>query len=263
MFVRTLLLTTALTASAHAADFDRTLSVAGGPELTLSNGSGHVRITPGTDAAIHIHAHVYAGLNFGGDVEERIRRIAANPPIQQSGNSVRVGGDPGSDRSRFNNISIDYEITAPPAVALNLYTGSADVSVDHVGRSLKAESGSGAVRVYGLAGPADLHTGSGRIELQEQGSGDVHAATGSGSIRISGLAGSLSASTGSGAIEVEGRLTLHLGRAARVSVDAVTGSGNIRVMGAEAGQHHHLNEALNGGGPRLDIQVGSGSIEID
>jgi hypothetical protein len=56
---------------------------------------------------------------------------------------------------------------------------------------------------------------------------------------------------------------LHLGRAARVSVDAVTGSGNIRVMGAEAGQHHHLNEALNGGGPRLDIQVGSGSIEID
>jgi hypothetical protein len=281
MILRAVLASLLLSAAAHAADFDRTLAVSSTPDLTVATGSGHVRITPGTDSAIHIKAHVYAsgwtsGWNGSGDVEERIKRIAANPPIRQSGNTVSVGSIDSSDRELFQNITIDYDITAPRAVALTLRTGSGDIDVDNLGRAIKAESGSGSVVVHGLKGPADLHTGSGRIELQEQSSGDVHASTGSGSIHIDGLAGGLIASTGSGTIEAGGRITgpsklitgsgsirLHLGQDAKLNLNASTGSGSIHAPGVSSSDHHRVNQAINGGGPALDAHTGSGSIEIN
>ncbi len=277
--VTTLLLaTTAAFADAH---FDRTLSVSSQPDLYVSSGSGNVHIIPGSDSQIHVSAHLHPGWNKGGDIEDRIRRIAANPPIQQSGNSIHIGDAPREDRELYNNITIDYEVTAPKSSALNLRTGSGDIEVDNLGRFLKAETGSGAVRAHGIAGPADLHTGSGDIELQQQPpSGEVHASTGSGSIRINGLNGGLTAKTGSGDIEANGSLTgaaslqsgsgsirLHIGREARFALDASTGSGTIRVSQPGAPQSneekHHLSASINGGGPSLKATTGSGDIEIN
>ena len=137
----------ALTAAADD-NFDRTLSVGSQPDLYVSTGSGAIRVNPGRDGQIHIVAHVHAGWNGTGDVQNRIRQIVANPPIQQSGNSIHVG-EP-RDRSLYNNIAIDYEITAPPMVALNLRTSSGDLEVNHLGRFLSGYSGSGSVRAHGL-----------------------------------------------------------------------------------------------------------------
>ena len=83
-------------------------------------------------------------INFGGDMEGRIKRIVENPPISQDGNSIRVGES--NDHQLFNNLSIDYVITAPASVALNLHSGSGDITIDHAGRYLSASSGSGDVR---------------------------------------------------------------------------------------------------------------------
>ncbi len=264
-----------LTVTAHA-DFDRTLAVSSQADLYVSTGSGQVHITPGSDSQMHVQAHVHAGWNAGGDIEERIRQINQNPPIRQAGNEVHIGDVPAQDRRLYNNISIDYEISAPRSVALNLHTGSGDIEVDNLGRYLKAETGSGSVRAHGIAGPADLHTGSGDIELQQQGSGEVKASTGSGSIRINGLSGPLNARTGSGDIEANGAITgpsrlqsgsgsirAHIGRDAHLNVDASTGSGSIRVAGNSSAEHHHLSTALNGGGPTLEAHTGSGDIEIN
>jgi hypothetical protein len=277
MLIRTLIAAALFSASlAYAADFDRTLPVSSHPDLYVSTGSGHIHITPGSDASIHIHAHVYAGWNAGGDTDERIRRIAANPPIQQSGDAIHIGEVDSSLRGLFNKITIDYDITAPRAVALNLHTGSGDVDVDNLGRFLKAQTGSGSLRVHGLSGPADLHTGSGDIELQEQGQGDVKASTGSGSIRINGLAGGLDAATGSGDIEAGGRIAgnshlksgsgsirLHLGREARITLAASTGSGTIRYPGGTNSDAHHVEAPINGGGPEVEAHTGSGDIEVN
>ena len=121
------------------------------------------------------------------------------------------------ERNIYNNITIDYQITAPRGVALNLRTGSGDIEVDNLGRFLKAQSGSGSIRAHGISGTADLESGSGDIELQEQSQANVQAVTGSGSIRIQGLNGGLVAHTGSGDIEAGGQL----GGAAKLQ----TGSG--------------------------------------
>ena len=206
--LRPLLLSAALlglTAAAALADntFDRTLNVSSSPDLYVSTGSGNIRITPGSGNQIHVVGHIHAGWSAFGDVDGRITRIVQNPPIVQSGNTVRIGAESGG---LFNNISIDYDISVPADVALNLHSGSGDVEVNHVGRFLSATSGSGNVRGHGIHGAADLQSGSGDIELEEEGPGDVKARTGSGGIQIHGLNGAFAARTGSGDITADGHL---------------------------------------------------------
>src|SRR5450631_3157413 len=169
----------ALTAVANAQDFERNLSASSATDLYVSTGSGRIHIYPGSDSEVHIKGHVHAGWNAGGDIEERMRKIAANPPINQSGKDIRIGDVPAADRRLYNNITIDYEISAPKAVALDLRSGSGDVETDNVGRFLNSETGSGSIRAHGINGAADLHTGSGDIELQELAAGEVKASTGS------------------------------------------------------------------------------------
>ena len=277
MILRSLFAAALLTATAHA-DFDRNLTVASSADLYVSTGSGRIHVYSGSDSEIHVKAHVHAGWNPGADVEDRIREINQNPPVRQSGNEVHVGDVPAEQRRLYNNISIDYDISAPRNVALNLHTGSGDLEIDNTGRFLKAETGSGSVRAHGIGGPADLHTGSGDIELQQRAQGEVRASSGSGSIRINGLMGALNARTGSGDIEANGSILgpsvlrsgsgsirAHVGHDSHLNVDVTTGSGSISVAGAHPTDRdrHRFSTALNGGGPTLEARTGSGDIEID
>lgn len=276
MVLRTVLLALVFSSAAHAAEFDRTLTVAPGSDLYVSTGSGHIHVFAGSDTAIHVKANVYAGWLSGGDVSERIARIVNNPPIRQAGTVVRLGEVAPEDRHIFNNITVDYEISAPRDVALNLHSGSGDIQIDQVGRFLKTDTGSGNVRVDGTAGMADLHTGSGDIDLRQQSAGEVRVSTGSGSIHVTAFSGALTARTGSGDIEAKGDLTgaaklqsgsgsirLHLGPNAHYTVEASTGSGSIRVPGNSSSDSHHLSQPVNGGGPILEAHTGSGDINVD
>jgi DUF4097 and DUF4098 domain-containing protein YvlB len=271
-----------MSTAAFASDtqFDRTLNVNGQADLYVSTGSGDITIHPGSDNQIHVVGHIHAGwAMFGGDLEQRVKRIVENPPIVQNGNSVRIGEN--NDHQLFNNVSIDYVITAPASVALNLHSGSGDVTIDHVGRFLTASSGSGDIRAHGINGPSDLGTGSGDIELQAVGTGDIKAKTGSGSIRIQGVNGTLTARSGSGDIDAAGHLTgaanlgsgsgsikLRLTPDAHFNLEASTGSGDIHVNFPGAPQQndnsrHHLTGPVNGGGAPLEVRTGSGDVTID
>lgn len=282
MNIRPLLLTAVLSVATVAlADntFDKTVNVSGQADLYVSTGSGNIHITPGSSGQIHIVGHVHAGWSSFGDVNSRIQRIIENPPIVQSGNTVRVGDV--TDHSLFNNLSIDYDVTAPADVALNLHSGSGDVQVTNVGRFVSAASGSGNVRVQGSHGPLDLESGSGDLQVDDASAGDVKAKTGSGNIHINGFSGEFNARTGSGDIEAFGRLQgggmvatgsgdvrLHLTPDSRFTVEAATGSGDIRVKmpGVVAANtdtsRHHVTTQVNGGGPALQIRTGSGDIDI-
>ncbi len=276
MFSRALVAAVLLTASAYAADFERTLTVSPSADMYIATSSGQIHITPGSDSQVHIKAHVHAGWNSGGDIDSRIARIVANPPVQQSGNQVHIGDVSPEDRHLYNNITIDYEISAPKGVALNLRSGSGDIEVDNIGRFLKAETGSGSVRAHGIGGPAELHTGSGDVDMEQSSAGEVKASTGSGSIRLHSLNGALTARTGSGDIDADGKIAgesrlqsgsgsirLHTNGSSHFNVDASTGSGSIRIAGASESEHHHVSVPINGGGPALEVHTGSGDIQVD
>lgn len=268
-------------AAARADDtFHRSLPVSSNPDLYVSTGAGNIHIYAGSSDKIEITGRIHVGWGAFGDIHSRVDHILANPPIEQSGNSVHVG-DTGN-RSLFNNISISYDISAPPNVALNLHSGSGDIEVDNVGRFLAASTGSGNVRAHQLHGPAQLDAGSGDLEIEETAAGNVKAKTGSGSIRVHGLDGTFYARSGSGDIEADGHLDppsniatgsgsvrLHLTSDSRFHLEASTGSGNLRVhlpglteANADSSRHH-LTMSVNGGGGPLEIRTGSGDVELN
>jgi hypothetical protein len=275
----TFLLMASTAAFASDTQFERTLNVSAQPDLYVSTGSGDIIIHAGSDNQIHIVGHIHAGWANMGDVQTRIDRIRENPPIVQDGNTVHVGES--NDHDLFNHLSIDYDISAPVGVALNLHSGSGDITVDHDGRYLSAMSGSGDVRAHGINGAAELGTGSGDIELDQTGSGDVKVKTGSGSIKVHGLNGGITAHSGSGDIEANGHLTgaanlssgsggirMHLTQDAHFNLEASTGSGDINVNFPGAprqgdNSRHHLTASINGGGAPLEVRTGSGDVEID
>jgi hypothetical protein len=260
-----------LPALASEATFDRTLSVSGRVELSISTGSGNIHLTRGADNQVHIFGKVRS--SWGGN-DDQVRQIAAHPPIEQTGNIVRVG----VHRENLRNISIDYEIQAPENVFLDAGSGSGNIIVDGVGENARLTTGSGNIRATGLHGGFTVNTGSGTIYAEQAGEGYVKAQTGSGSIELRNLHGGLYARTGSGSIRVggtpssdwklgtgSGSIELWLGSAG-FTLDASTGSGSIHsdrdVVTRGESNRHHLSGAVNGGGPAVRIETGSGSIRI-
>lgn len=261
-------------------NFERTLNVSAGPNVSVATGSGYIRITPGSDTQIHIVGHVHANNSwFSGDSDSRVEQIANHPPIAQNGNNIVIGPER-HNNDLYSNIAIDYDITLPRSSTLNASTGSGSVQIQDVGASLRAASGSGTVRAEGIHGPADLQTGSGSIYLQQTAGGYVRAQTGSGSIHLSGLSGGLKAGTGSGSIDASGQPTadwkldtgsgsirLTLGNSAHYTLNASSGSGSIRTAQPISIQgeinKHHVVGTVNGGGPSIHANTGSGSITIN
>src|ERR1700751_543742 len=186
--------------------FDKTLHVSGTPILNVSTGSGYVHVSPGSDNEIHIIGHVHAGHGWSdwGSPEERVKQVVANPPIEQSGNTIVVG-----KRTSYHNVSIDYEVTTPKGTTLEASSGSGDLRISDLGGSLKANTGSGSIEANGLSGRVDLETGSGDVRAEMSSAPDVKAQTGSGTIRLQGLTGGLFAETGSGDIEGNGQPGSH------------------------------------------------------
>ncbi len=261
----------ALPALAAEATFDRTLTVNGRVELTVGTGSGNIHLTQGSGTQIKIHGRVKS--NWGGS-EERVQEIAKNPPIEQTGNIVRIGGH----HENLHNISIDYEIEAPADAFLEASSGSGNVTDEGVGQSAKLSSGSGNIHATGLKGSFSVGTGSGNVFASQTGSGDVKAETGSGNIELKDLHGALKANTGSGDIKASGSPSsdwkLETGSGSielwpgsnGFTLDASTGSGGIHTDKEMAVQgsfdKHHITGKVGGGGPTVRASTGSGDIRI-
>jgi len=261
----------AIPALANEATFERTLSVNGHVELTVSTGSGHIHITKGSGDKVHIFGRVKS--NWGGN-EDKVREIAANPPIDQTGNIIRIG----ERHENYHNISIDYDIEAPANSFLQANSGSGDIQDDGVGENAKLGTGSGSIHAVGLQGGFVTNTGSGSIYIEQSGQGDVKAQTGSGSIELKGVHGGLRAETGSGTIKISGTPTsdwkLETGSGsiefwagnAAFTLDASTGSGSVHTDQEMAVQgsfdKHHLVGKVRGGGPTVRIETGSGDIRV-
>jgi len=261
----------AIPALATEQTFERTLTVSGHVELTVGTGSGNIHITPGSGSQIHIVGRVKS--SWGGN-DEKVHEIAANPPIEQTGNIVRIG----QRHENLHNISIDYEIQAPADAFLEAGSGSGNVTDEGVGQNAKLTTGSGNVHATGLHGSFNVGTGSGNVYAEQTGSGDVKAETGSGNIELKNLHGGLKANTGSGDIKVGGAPTegwkLETGSGnvelwvgdAPLTLDAESGSGGIHtdreMLTQGSNDRHHVTGKLNGGGPTVRVETGSGDIRV-
>ncbi len=267
-----------LCSSAWAADgtFERTLQVNGPVLLGIDTESGNVHVSPGPVNSVHIVAHVHSSNSwFGGSsADERVKQIISNPPINQAGNIISLGHN-----FHASNISIDYEITTPRGTDLRANSGSGDLRVQDNGGPVQLKTGSGNVEGSGLSDHVQLETGSGNVTATMLSASDVKAQTGSGDIRLTNVQSGLWAHTGSGNLQVTGKplsawklesgsgdITLDTNSAA-MSLNATTGSGDIAYQGgnfkqaSSSGKQHVMGD-VSGGGALVRATTGSGNIHI-
>ncbi|MCI0403998.1 MAG: DUF4097 domain-containing protein [Acidobacteria bacterium] len=232
--------------------FERTLPVTGTVSLNVETGSGNISVSRGTGGSAHVVGRIRAR---GWGAAEKVRRLEADPPIVQSGNSMRIGKI--EDETLRRNVSISYEIQVPADTRLQAGTGSGDVMVEGILGPANAGTGSGNVRFSDIEGEAEATTGSGDVVLDALDSG-VRATTGSGNIHGKGLRGKLVLHTGSGDVMVE--------QSTPEDVQVQTGSGNVSIAGvtgrltAETGSGDLIVEGRPEGAWRLS--AGSGNLRL-
>ncbi|MBV9609765.1 MAG: hypothetical protein JO187_09425, partial [Acidobacteria bacterium] len=84
----------ALTSQAFAAEghFERTLTVSGEADIDVLTGAGNVTLTRGSAGTVRISAHIKTNKGSDGlSPEQIVQTLESNPPIEQNGNSIRIG----------------------------------------------------------------------------------------------------------------------------------------------------------------------------
>ncbi|HJS73698.1 MAG TPA: DUF4097 family beta strand repeat-containing protein [Vicinamibacteria bacterium] len=266
---------------AEEGSFDRSLSVSGEVKLDVGTGSGSIEITKGASGTVEIHGLIRARSGFlsGANASEKIRRIEENPPIEQTGNVIRVGARGDGDDDLYDNVSLSYQIVVPEDTAVIAKSGSGSQTISGVEGPVQARAGSGSLSLGPIGGDVEARAGSGSIRVNDVG-GNLDVKTGSGSIDALAVKGAITASAGSGRIELEqtgaGDVSVHSGsgavrvRGVRGGLSATTSSGSIRAQG-EMVRDWRL-EASSGGitvelppeaAFELDASTGSGSIDSE
>jgi len=243
--------------AAQGGHFDRTLSVTGAVDLSVQTGSGNIAVKPGDSSKVEIHATIRTDHSWlNGDATARIHDIETNPPIEQNGNTIRIGHF--DDRGRERGISISYEMIVPEQTKLHSESGSGNESMGGIAGPVDVTSGSGDLRVANIGGEVHARTGSGSVELDSI-KGAARASSGSGTIRALGIAGGLNASSGSGEVKLEqtaaGDIEISTGsgdvdiKGAKGAVSVTTGSGEIKAQGVPSGD--------------WKLRTGSGSVTVE
>lgn len=261
---------------AAEATFNKTLQVNAPATLTVSTDAGYIHITPGPDGSVHITGHVHASSSlFSSSAEERAKQVADNPPITQNGNAIEIG-----QNTHYSNVAIDYVITAPRGTTVQATSGSGEMNVTNLYAPLSAKVNAGNIYANELTGNVALTTGSGDITAMMDGAQQIKISTGNGNIHLTNVTGSLYAETATGDIDVQGQpsanwklaldsggVALHLGAQARFSLDALTGHGSVLstlpIVPRGPSDPQHTVGDVNGGGPIIHIQTGSGNVIIE
>jgi DUF4097 and DUF4098 domain-containing protein YvlB len=192
------------------------------------------------------------------------RRWIAEAEITQSGDDIVVRIPKSVTRLWGSRAAVDAEIRVPLESAANIATGSG--AIESFGRlgTVRANSGSGAIRLDDCA-DAEAHTGSGEIAVKGA-SGSVDAKTGSGHVTLGKIGADARIATGSGHAEV-----VAVGGEARIhsasghievgqtgdSLNAYAMSGSIRIHRAD---HGRVTARTISGGVRVGVPNGTAAL---
>lgn len=183
---------------------EKRFTVNGAPELHLTTYDGPIEIHSAEDAKT-----VIVEIEKRGATKEALENVRVD--TKQEGNRI------------------DLEVRKPQHEVIFLGIGHISPSAKLIVTmpregNVFAKSGDGSIRIDGVRGLLQLHTGDGSIRGKEI-AGKVTVSTGDGSVTIDAAEGDLDVDTGDGSVRVEGKLT---------GVRLHTGDGSVTLR-AEAG----------------------------
>jgi DUF4097 and DUF4098 domain-containing protein YvlB len=235
--------------------FDRSYNVTGPIRLELTNAAGDVDITGSSDGKVHVHGEVRAS-GFGFDnPQKRLDDTVSNPPIEQRGDTIRIG----KEMSRMRNITIAYTIQVPHDTEVSATVVSGAQTVRDVRGPVKVQAASGSIRVEKIDRDAQLTTASGALSATDIGN-DVRASTASGSVTVMNIKGDVRVNALSGVV----RVSKPGGR-----VEADTASGEVEIQGAASDvKAHALSGRISvqgnpGANSYWELKTASGSVQLN
>lgn len=270
----------ALTLAVMATHTDTTVAVKAGTRLELSNFGGSITVSTWPKNAVRV-------------VADHSSRVAIQ--IDNAGPDLQIE----AQHSRGLPTTVDYQLTVPKSMALDLSGVSTDVSVENSEGEVKIEtvqgevsvtggtksvsassvegevrirgatgrvsctSVNGSVRVERTSGPVEASSVNGEIVLESINSEEVDASTINGTVRYEGVileGGTYRFSTHSGDVAV----TVPENVNATISVATFSGefSSAFPIKLNETRHGKRFNFALGNGGARIELESFQGSIRL-
>ena len=241
-------------AIAQTFTFERSFPAIASIQLDVTTARGKITVRAGTTAEVVVvgRVSVRVAWNSPGNAVALARSTADQPPIEHTGDTIRLR-IPSDGRTR-RAVTIAYQVQVP------------------TGTRVVTRSESGETRIDGVRGAVSVRTQSGAITLADL--GDTRVETGSGAVSIDG-ASPLSVTTSSSGIEAKrigakmyvrtqsGRVTASFVNEGDLDVE--TGSSAITIDGLDGGLAvlTQSGRVRVSGNPRRPWQVTTGSSAID
>jgi DUF4097 and DUF4098 domain-containing protein YvlB len=242
---------------AHADEWSKTYNLSGKPELRIETSDANIKVT--TWDLNTIEAKVITERYKIGEGGIRVEE-------HQNGDAVEIDVRyPHHDFSiQWGNHRVDIIIQMPREGKVNLRTDDGKIDLAGFKGEMDLHSGDGSENLEGVDGKLRAETGDGHItahgrfdELElKTGDGHVEVRAGAGSTLAAGWR--LETGDGNVSLEVPGELA--------ADVDLHTGDGHIDldmpVTTEGTMREGEIHGKLNGGGSRLVIRTGDGSIHL-
>jgi hypothetical protein len=250
-------LSIAAPAAAQRFPFERSYDVGQAPVIDVSTIRGKINIRTGEPGRVVVAGAVTVrvGLTVPVNAVDLARQLAEKPPIDQSGDRLRLR--PPADRGDTRAVTVNYDVRVPPNSQVIAVSDSGAIDMRDVRGRVEVRTQSSAITLMSL-GAADVDTGSGEVRL-DGASGAVRITTSSSAITARGLSGGLHARTGSGRViaSFTGAGAVNIGtKSSAIELNGVSGplttiteSGRTTISGVPSAE--------------WDVSAGSGSIDVD
>ena len=210
--------------------------------LTVSTEVGRIQL----EAANVTEVRIAAEIKVRASTEERAQELAEQVHVvaEPSGQTLTIKAVKPSDFGR-NQLSVDFTITAPAALALTCRTNVGDIRVTGFTKRVKASVDVGTITCTGLRDEIDLHANVGDVRATYADDAPavlkVTMATNVGNVEFAGpqeISAHLRAASNVGSIHTDRPIT-------------VTGS-----------MKHSVNASLGKGEGQVNLTTNVGSIKI-
>lgn len=229
--------------------FEETVSFRAGDRLTLRNENGSVAVRSWNRNEVRVFARIKAQANDRREAEELLEEVKIR--IEPSGGRLDIYTDaPRNPWRRNRNVSIQYELTVPSRVDLDVETVNGGVDVDTITGEVRVRTTNGGIDAIRLQGSVQAETTNGGIEVElatYDGKDDLSFSTTNGSIHVSlpkNVKGSFEARTTNGHIETDFPITIR-GKFSRKSISGdLNGGGATQIRLKTTNGSIYLRESL-------------------
>lgn len=261
-------------AAAQRVTFERTFEI-GAPTLDIETDRGKIDVLAGEPGSIVVVGTVTVRVGWAvpADAEHLARAVAANPPIERSGDTLRIRiPDDGATRRA---VTVSYQVRVPPGTRVRSVSESGETAIRGLTGDVHVRTQSGAIRLASLAA-VDVASGSGAIDVDGI-TTRLQAESRSSGLRLRNVNGALTVTTQSGRVEASGApgpwtistgsSSVHLTIAREdFTLEASSRSGSLEVEGAAVDgsiQKRRIDGRVGRGGPLVKVTTGSGSIRLE